>query len=283
MTKIRFRTIIILSSPRSGSILLYNALKLISPNSDHLFNLNFWGLAVRAINGDTKLFRDRLKQKFPYIKLPDVFDEDAIFDIWNNIGDADGPILIDKSPFYLDDYKILELLGRYKEKYERVEFIAFIRHPLDAITSQEENGKYRLGHLKIKDREEFYLKRFNNLEKFKTVEHGMHIIKYEDMIQKTYYTIKNINTELRLELNDQENKLKFKVNNCIGRYNFSWNRKVRNWDISKDMIELIKKYNYSIKPKPFKRMFLYLSLSSFIREIAALYYTFSFLLLNKKR
>lgn len=283
MSKCKFRTIIILSSPRSGSVLLYEILKPLSPNSDHLFNLNFWGLALNAIKGDDKLFRDRLRQKFPFIQIPKKIDDNSIFDIWNKIGEVDGPLLIDKSPFYLDNYEILELLLKYNNKYENVDFISFIRHPLDAITSQEENGKYRLGYLNITDREQFLLKRFNNLEKINLLIHSILIIRYEDLIQKTYSTIERINKELKLDEINHMRQSKLKIYGSMGRYNFSFNRKVRNWKISADTAELIKKYDYNLKPKTLKKRFLYIVFSSFIREILAQYYTLSFRLFKIKR
>lgn len=271
-------TIIILSSPRSGSRLLYEYLKEHSPNSDHLLNLNFWGLALDAINGDDKIFKARLKQYFSYLKIPDVITRDAIFTIWDTIVNEDGPIIIDKSPFYLDNFEILNLILEYKKRDNDVRFIAFYRHPLDAITSQEENGKYRLGYLKISEREKFYLKRYNNLFNFKQYCSDIFDCKYEDLLYNLEDTLNDLETFLGFKIKDNSLKDKY----LTGRYNLSLNRNVRRWNISKDLEMFIFEHDYQLKPVLLKKNIFRIIFKSFKNETLALYYTMLFRLFKNK-
>ncbi len=272
------KTIIILSSPRSGSRLLYEYLKENSSGSDHLFNLNFWGLALNAINGDDEIFKTRLKQYFSYLKIPEIITMDSVFLFWDNIIQNDGPVIIDKSPFYLDNIEILNLILEYKNRGNTVKFIEFIRHPLDAITSQEENGKYRLGFFSIDEREMFYLKRYNNLGIFKQSCNDLTSCKYEDLLYDSKSVLKSLEDFLGFEIKETLFRNKCKT----GRYNLSCNYNVRNWMISSKLKSFILKNNYPLKPVLLKRNILPILFNSFKNEFRARYYTLLFKLFKDK-
>lgn len=273
------KTIIILSSPRSGSRLLYDYLKYYSPKSNYLLNLNFWGLALKAINGHDKLFKDRLKQQFPYISIPDVITKDTVYELWDEILKNDGPVLVDKSPFYLDNFQILNLIFEYKKSGNDVRFISFIRHPLDAITSQEENGKYRLGHLSIGEREALYLKRYANAKRLQYMDQNTINCKYEDFLYNFDASIKVILNYLEFEMN---NNNKIFIHGKSGRYNLSCNYKVRRWKISEDLKDFIKENRYPPKPKLLYINIHSILLKSILNEAHALYFTCLYKVFKKK-
>lgn len=282
MDKKNYRTIIILSSPRSGSKLLYDALKKFSCESEHLFNLNFWGLALKAIKGDDTLFKDRIKQKFSYIKIPELIDKDVVYDIWTQILVNDGSLLIDKSPFYLDDFEILELILDYKKNGNNVDFISCVRHPLDSITSQEENGKYRLGYFSIEERESLYIKRFENLKKIMMLLKDIPQFRYEDFIVDYKGNITKLFKKLKINFTTEDIEESAMIIGKSGRYNLSCNIRVRRWAISDKLKEIVRNNRYAEKPLLHTKDIISIITKSLLNEFRAIYFTFRFKILKRK-
>jgi len=137
-----------LSAKRSGSSAIFKIFQNhpdvgvchINQNINY-WEPNFWNLASEAINGNTKPFLDRFiykEKSHSFLKIPEQFTEQTVFDLWEQILDKLGPIIFDKSPQYLINDDALELLKKYIRAGNDVRIFGIIRDPKDTITSQYE-------------------------------------------------------------------------------------------------------------------------------------------------
>lgn len=188
----RRKTIILLSPKRSGSTLVQNIfsnnkfVKLCHQNQfTKVVECQFWSLSYLFLN--KKISYKYLRQKFlkqtsfdiKKIYKENIRDKSDIFKIWNIILDKFGPIIFDKSPQYLSDFKIIELIIDYAKSGNQVNFLSIIRDPRDVLMSQ-----YLLWGGKIIEREEEIITKFENLNRLnKRV--NLYIFKYENLVKKS--------------------------------------------------------------------------------------------------
>lgn len=276
------KSVIILSSPGSGASLLYKYLHYFSPNSDYLLNLNYWKLAYNAVNGDDYLFRERVNRYFPYINIPSKIKKQDVFNMWNRIIKEDGPLLIDNSPLYLNSWPIIQLLYEYKKRNENTFFISFLRHPLDAITCQEESGKFRLGRFSIKDKEALYIKRIENLKRMRKEIPDIINCKYEDLIERPYDVMLRVLNSLKIEFNKESLHNSAIIKGYTGCYNLSVNLSVRRWKITDKLKAYINEIGYPSIPVIMKNKVLKMISKSLRNELWAYYSTILFKLQKKR-
>lgn len=154
------RTIVLLSHKRSGTSALFRVFRdhpsvgvcHVDPTRT-LWEPNFWNLAAQGIRGDTEPFRKRFAESHPFLEVPEVFTEEAVFAMWDRILAELGPILFDKSPQYLGNREALALLKAYRVQGNDVRFVGLIRDPRDTIASQYE--RLGRGSFRKKPRAEF--------------------------------------------------------------------------------------------------------------------------------
>ncbi|MFQ5422287.1 MAG: sulfotransferase [Anaerolineae bacterium] len=139
------KTIIMLSAKRCGSTAVFRMFQAhpdvhIAHHDQNIANWepNFWNLAVKAMAGETEPLVRRLAAMCPGVRLPAMWTETAVFDLWRQIARRLGPVVFDKSPQYLGNRPAMALLLRYMAQGDDVRLFAFIRDPRDAITSQFE-------------------------------------------------------------------------------------------------------------------------------------------------
>ena len=160
-----------LSAKRTGSTAV---LKIFQKHKEtSIFNQNqkidnwesqYWSLASKAINGDTREFTERLKVSFPKVNVPKSFTENSIFELHDSILNLFSTHVFDKSPQYLGNEKCLDLLIKYSKSRGNVKFLSLIRNPLDAISSQHELWKNYTNEKNLELREDKWLKQYKHLD-----------------------------------------------------------------------------------------------------------------------
>ena len=247
------KTIILLSSKRSGSTLVQNIFRnnknvnlCHEDQSCKVVECQFWSLSYELLI--KKISYSDFKKKFKLqtfidikkIYLKQIKDKFDIFELWNIILDKYGPIIFDKSPQYLSNYKVIELILEYKKIYNNVYFIGIIRDPRDIITSQQ-----LLWGGNITDREKELISKFNNLQRLSDL-HDLAIIKYEDLIKSPDKKIFYLFQYCDLEVN-QISKINFHDQSINIHENiFS---KLTKREYPPKIIEIINKYNYKKEVK----------------------------------
>jgi|TARA_B110000977_G_C10984479_1_gene457417 hypothetical protein len=243
------KTIILLAPKRCGTTALFNVFKnhtqvKISHHDQEIENWEpqFWNLAMLAINGKPNQFILRMKNTFPKIVYKKPFNKKKIFSLWSKILKVYGPCIFDKSPQYLNDYKVLQLIYEYKQKGNDVRFISMIRNPRDAITSQYELWKEHTGEISLKKREKKWLSHIINIEKFNE-KVSFPIYRYEDIANNKKIYFKKIFEECDLRFEKKSFKLFKPVS--INRFHKIFNKKIKQWSPGKKFKLHMIKYGYN--------------------------------------
>ena len=174
--------------------------------------------------------------------------------------DKYGPIVFDKSPQYLGSKETIDLLSKYKTKNPKTKIIifAFIRNPLDAITSQHELWKQYTKENSLVEREKSWLNKYNHLEKIKK-DLNIKLYKYEEFCSDPKNYTKNLMEFCGLSYSDHLcSHLKKK---SFGRYNVTPFKSIKNWAVGEELLEHMDKYGYSKfnkNDKKFDRIKIYL-------------------------
>lgn len=181
------RTLILLSAPRCGSTAI---LRMFQKHPDvGICDLNqgigncephFWNIAAKAIEGNPDRLFQKMRTTLPHISLPDKYTEDSMFKLWDSILEAQGPIVFDKSPYYLGNREAMQLLCNYIQKGNDVRIFAVIRDPRDAITSQYELFTAQFKESSPKIHEELWIDRYTHLEEIRKSIGYLPIFRYED-------------------------------------------------------------------------------------------------------
>ena len=260
MSNCKRRTIIMLAGSRSGTSALYEVFRKhrdvgngIRKSEDPFFEPRFWRSASYALNGKDELFRKQVQKKFPYIKIPKKIDKKSIFKIWNTILDEDGPVIFDKTPFYLGDRKTVDLIMDYAKRGNDVTIFFLIRNPLDVITSQHELRRFRLRGYSLREREIVHIERLMHIDEICEKYENFPIFKYEDIAKFPNIYIPKILRYCQLDPNEKCWSHIRPVS--IGRYWASINRDIRKWKISREIYALPNRWiEYkNINKKPPKR------------------------------
>jgi hypothetical protein len=210
----------------------------------NLWEPNFWNLGAEAIQGYPDKFLARFKKSHPFLDFPNTFTEESLFSLWDNILEELGPVVFDKSPHYLGNKAVFELLAKYMNKGNDVRFFTVIRDPRDAITSQYELWKSYVKDDSPKKRELAWLEKYHHLEYLQDNFADIPLFRYEDfasapscyapmifkhcgcvVIPETYEHIKPTS---------------------LGRYSASVLPSVRAWRFSDKFVTHLKKYGYRI-------------------------------------
>ena len=242
------KTIILLAPKRTGTTAIFNVFKKhsqvkIAHHDQTIDNWEpqFWNLALKAINGEKKIFKDRLKKTFPDIKVSNNLNKEKIFKMWDEILKLYGPYIFDKSPQYLNDFKVLKLIHSYNKSRKNVKIFCMIRDPRDAITSQFELWNEYTMEDNLLKREKNWLKYFQNIEKFKKI-FFFPIFKYEDIALNKNKYFKKIFKHCKLKF-EKDSFSQFKPVS-LNRYNMVLHPKIKNWKLSVKMQKHLKKYGY---------------------------------------
>ena len=201
-----------LSAKRCGSTAIFNLFQKhtdikILHRQQKIINWEpqFWLYASRAIKGDFKKFNDRLYETLDFEKnsLKEKYDEESIFDIFDKILDKFGPVIFDKSPQYLGSKESINLLLKYKNNRPKINFIffAFIRNPLDAITSQHELWNKYTKENSLQKREKSWLEKYNHLEKIQK-KIKVKLYKYEEFCSNPKINTKELMNYCGLSYSD---------------------------------------------------------------------------------
>lgn len=203
---------------------------------------NFWNLAALAIDGYPLKFINRFTESHPFLKIPEIFTEDSVFEMWNSIIETLGPVVFDKSPQYLGNKKALELIYEYRNRGNDVRIFAFIRDPRDAITSQYELWNSCVENDSLEKREVHWLSKYTHLEELQTTYGHIPVFRYED-----FSSVPNCYATMIYEycgissLRETYDHIK---PTSIGRYSASLNRKIRRWCFSVEFVKHLSKYGY---------------------------------------
>jgi len=165
------RTIILLSAPRCGSTAVFRIFQKhpdvgICNENPCIFNCepHFWSLAEKAIAGNPEKLNKKLSKILPTITLPDTYTVETVFALWESILEAQGPIVFDKSPYYLGNRNAMSLLHKYIQLGNDVRIFAIIRNPGDAITSQYELWASQFKIASPETRARIWLDQYTHLE-----------------------------------------------------------------------------------------------------------------------
>jgi hypothetical protein len=235
------RTIILLSAPRCGTTAVYRIFDK-HPDVHALFEPNFWNLAIYALEGRPEKFVKRLNKDYPFLVMPDVFTEETVFRLWDTILRKYGPVVFEKSPFYLGDRKATALLKRYRVQGNDVRLFALIRDPRDAITSQHELWGAALKRSSLSKREALWLDRFDHLDEIQEDFGYIPIFRYEDLVKAPDCYVPMIFHFC--DLTNYPHVYNHITPTSIGRYRFSINAKVRRWKMGYALKRHLLRYGY---------------------------------------
>lgn len=139
------RLIVLLCAKRSGSTAVFRMFQHHSmcaiPHADPCidnYEPNFWNYAHQAIEGDDGPFRKRFGIDHPVIRGRVPHTPSDAFALWDEMHEAFGPVLFDKTPKLLTTPYGLDLLLAYRDSGRDVRLIALVRDPRDVICSQYE-------------------------------------------------------------------------------------------------------------------------------------------------
>ncbi len=203
---------------------------------------HFWNTAVKAIAGNPEGLLKKMRITLPHISLPDEYTEESMFKLWDSILEIQGPVVFDKSPYYLDNREAMNLLYTYMQKGNDVRIFAMIRDPRDAITSQYELFTSQYKGPSPENHEELWIKRYAHLEGIKKKIGYVPVFRYEDLaaapscyapiifnycgIRHLPYTYDHIRPT------------------SVGRKTTSLFSRVRRWKMSKEFKEHLVAYGY---------------------------------------
>lgn len=183
----RLKTIIMLSLKRCGSTATFRMFQNhpevgvchVDQGIDN-WEPNFWNLAAKALQGDREPFVERFRESHPFLRIPQALDKHAVFELWDQILEAQGPAVFDKSPQYLHSVEAIDLMAEYKNLGNDVRVFAFVRDPRDAITSQYTLWRRYVENDSPATREIAWLKGYNNLEPASERLGFIPVFRYED-------------------------------------------------------------------------------------------------------
>lgn len=242
----KFKTIILLSAKRCGSTAMFRMFKqhpdvgVCHVNQDiAVWEPRFWDLAVKAINGDSKPFRDRFSKSHPFLEMPiELWSKSYVFYMWKQILAKLGPIVFDKSPHYLSDIRTLNLINEFRDQGEDVRIIALIRDPKDAIDSQ-----YNKWGGSVKLRELDWLYKYHVLENFKKDNPFIFTLKYEDLVNSPAFYLKQICEYCDIKY---VKKAHYHIEpKRVGRYSNTKHKEIKEWEMSREFMRHLIHYGYS--------------------------------------
>jgi len=243
------KTIILLSAKRCGSTAVFQMFQkhpdvgVCHVNQEiENWEPNFWNYAARAISGDTEPFIETFTKSHPFLKIPQNFSDQKVFEMWDQVLHGLGPIIFDKSPKYLGSRKAMDLLLKYKNLGNDVRIFAFIRDPRDAISSQFENWHHVVQDDSPKKREYLWLDMYSHLEELQEIFGFIPIFRYEDFSKAPSCYAPIIFDYCGLPNYPNTYQHINPVN--IGRYHSSRNAHIRKWAIGDNFSEHLKKYGY---------------------------------------
>ena len=260
----RKKTIIMLCVNRSGSTAIYDVFRKhpevgrgVLKTEDPFFEPNFWNNAARAIGGNETSFRMHLTKKIPYVKIPKEITKETVFKIWDLILEKNGPVIFDKTPFYLGNHNAINLILEYQKKGNDVRLFFLIRNPVDTITSQHELRGVRKKGYTIKEREIMYIERIIHMDEINAGKDLFPVFKYEEIAKEPNTYIPKILNYCGLS---GQNKIWNHIKPVsIGRYWWSINSDIRKWVVSEELLSIMKRFRYEHKmPSYFKKVFLLL-------------------------
>ncbi len=254
------RTIILLSAPRCGSTAIFRIFQKhpdvgICDEDPTVFNCepHFWSLAEKAIAGKPEKLEKKLHQTLPSISLPEKYTEKTVFALWDSILEAQGPIVFDKSPYYLGNRRAMELLHRYIQRGNVVRMFAMIRDPRDAITSQYELWASQFKIASPATRERIWLDQYAHLEELQMRIGYIPLFRYEDLAAAPACYVPMIFKHCGIR--DFPYTYKHIMPVSVGRKSASLFPKVRRWKISESLKKHAEKYGYMYsEDKVMKRM-----------------------------
>ena len=247
------KIIIMLSAKRCGSTAIFNLfqkhsdVKILHKNQKIVnWEPQFWFFASKAINGESKEFNERVLDTLNLEKnfIKDKYSEEDIFNIFNLILDKYGPTIFDKSPQYLGSKESILLLMKYKKKNPEIKIIifAFIRNPLDAITSQHELWRHYTKENSLVERERDWLNKYKHFEEIKK-DLNIKLYKYEEFCSDPKNYTKNLMEYC--ELNYSDDLCSHLEKKSSGRYFITPFKSIKNWVVGKDLLKHMEKYGYS--------------------------------------
>lgn len=205
---------------------------------------NFWNLGARAIDGFPDDFISRFKESHPFLSMPDQWTEETLFQLWDTILEKQGPVIFDKSPQYLGNVRVFELLKKYSQQGNDVRFFAVIRDPRDAISSQYELWKSYLKDDSPSKREIAWLKKYHHLEQLQQTFAYIPLFRYEDFsVAPICYGSILLDHCGCSQIVESYQHIR---PTSIGRYSASISPKIRFWHFSQEFKEHLKKYGYQI-------------------------------------
>ena len=248
-----------LSAKRSGSTAIYKMFQnhpdvgVCHHNQEEPnWEPQFWSLGAKAVKGAPEEFISRFKQSHPFLKLPDTFNEQSLFKLWDDILDKLGPVIFDKSPQYLGDEDAMELLRKYMKQGNDVRIFAFIRDPRDTVASQ-----HSLWGGDPKTRELAWLKQYKHLEELQKNLARIPLFKYEDFAHKPSYYAPILFKHCGCR--DIPKTYKHIKPTSIGRYSTS-GQEIKDWKFSEELKLYLKKYGYTSLPTLSKKESLWIRL-----------------------
>ncbi len=244
------KLIILLSAKRCGSTAVFNmfqknkSVKIFHQNQDiDNWEVQFWSLGKKALNGNTEPFKKRMKECLPFVKIKKKLTKRILFEIMDQIFTTYGPVLFDKSPQYLGNKKAIDLLINYSQKKKiDLKIIGLIRDPKDALMSQYSLWKNYVKNDNLKRREKVWLKQYDHLEELKK-KFKIPIFKYEDFSNYPERYSKKIFKYCGLSF--EKKCIQHIKPISIGRFNKSiLITEKKKWMWSEDFKKHLKKYNY---------------------------------------
>lgn len=267
------KTIVMLSAKRCGSTAVFRMFqKHPDVNVCHVnqdidnWEPNFWNLAAKGIEGNKDEFIKRFSDSHPFLDIPEIFTEESVFEMWDQILDRLGPIIFDKTPNYLGDEKAIDLLYKYKERGNDVRIFAVIRDPRDVITSQYELWNNVVNDDSPKKREDNWLKKYGHLERLRSQSKTIPLFKYEHFASTPVCYAAMMFYFCGLE--DCPQSYSHIKPTSVNRYKASISPAIRKWKMSSAFKEHLEKYGYNFDSKGFtKRYYLPIVFNSLLRRI----------------
>jgi hypothetical protein len=208
---------------------------------------HFWSTAAKAIAGKPDILIRKMENTLPHIPLPDEYTEESIFELWDKILNIQGPIVFDKSPFYLTNRDAVNLLYKYIQKGNDVRVFSLIRDPRDAITSQYELLTSQFEKNTLQKHEMIWLDQYTHLEEINKMIGFIPLFRYEDVAEAPSCYIPIILHYCGIR------NLSYTYDHIkpvhIGRKATSLHFQVKKWKMSKTFKEHLMKYGYYDKNK----------------------------------
>ncbi len=210
---------------------------------------------MAALKGNPESLRQMLRSAFPDNDLETGLEtKHDLMNLWDKILEICGGVVLDKSPNYLNDFQILELIRDYRESRPSTKIIGIVRDPRDSIASEHELlGKSGAEHLQTLESKR--LRQLQNLLRFQK-ELGFPMFRYEDLVAAPTVYVPTLLGAADLDL--APGMTEHFAATSIGRFSYSLNTDVVTWKPSPELREMIKLLGYPDAPgrKFFKRLVL---------------------------